>query len=156
MAQTPVLSRPRSPSRTRRLLLPLLILIVGGALTIWATSRATKQAGQVEQLVHRLCEAAARGESVAGRLATSDPVMIYQLDRSLTGLFAGYPELLGEIAVEVSPGDSARLGTGTESLVPAAATHTVLIRLGDQPRVGLRIMYVDERDIRLVGCFQPQ
>ena len=156
MAQTPQLSRPPAPSRTRRFILPLLILIVGGALTIWATSRATKQAGQVEQLVLELCESAARGEDVAGQLASSDPVIVDQLQRSLGGVFAGYPELLGDIDLEVAPGDSARLGMGTDSLAPAVATHTVVISLGDQPRLGLRIMYVADNDIRLVGCFQPQ
>lgn len=156
MAQAPQLSRPPARSRTRRLLLPLVIVIVGLLLTIWAAGRATKQAAEVEQFVDQLCQAAARGQDLTGRLAASDPIVVEQLERSLAGLFAGYPELLGEIDLEIAPGDSAQLGTGTESLAPAAATHTVTIRLAGRPRLGLRIMYVAENDIRLVGCFEPQ
>ncbi|UCD73852.1 MAG: hypothetical protein JSV91_08630 [Phycisphaerales bacterium] len=156
MAQIPELAPPPASSRTRRFLLPLVIIIVGAAFTIWSTQKATKQADRLEQIVLELCESAARGESVAGSLASSDPIMIEQLERSLAAAFGGHADRPGEIEVEVAPGDSARLGAGTESLAPAEATHTVVISLDDQPCLGLRIRYVDENDIRLVGCFQPQ
>ena len=77
-------------------------------------------------------------------------------DRSLAGLFGQHSELLDEITVEIAPGDTGPVGAGRQDLTHAAATHTAVIHLGDQPRLGLRLRYVADGDIRLMGCFEPE
>ena len=135
-------------NRTRRWLPAVLILIVGGALSLYYSHKANVDAEQVQRFVFRLCQSAAHGEDIARRLDSTSPVLADAVKIQLAGMCGGQPELLASISVEVRPGDVDRLGDG-------AATHNTIVHLGGRPRLGLRLQHADEEDIRIIGYWLP-
>lgn len=142
--------------RSRRIMLPVMVAVVGVAMVIWSNSRTTRQIEEVEQFVTALCRSVAEGQDIAGVAGSSSPIVVDQVRRSLDGMFGQHSELLADVSVEIAPGDTGPVGAGTQALPHEAATHTATIRLGDQPRLGLRLQYVDQSNIRILGCFEPQ
>lgn len=128
--------------------MPLVVLLVAGALALWSGQRATDRSEEVRVLVRGLCEDAAAGRDPSALLAKTDPALARLLAERLreaveTGADA--------IEIIVTAGDTPEAGT-----VPQEATHTAVIRVNGDDVLGLRVDHAGgSRDIAIIGLWTP-
>ena len=138
---------PRSVSWRRRLLLPLLILIVGGALAIWAARRESGRIEAIERLATDLCRSAAAGADVTPRLLTADPLLARQLAPVLERICEPLKDSSQSLEVLASSSDAPGFSDGS-------ATHHAIIRIAGADRLTLRFVFEDE-GVLIVGYALP-
>jgi hypothetical protein len=136
---------PRSVSWCRRLLLPLLILIVGGALAVWAARRESGRIEAIERLATELCQSAAA--DLTGRVPAADPLLAGQLAPILQRIcepLKGNPRSLEVIA---SSSDAPGFSEGS-------ATHHAIIRIAGADRLIFRLVFENDNPL-IVGYALP-
>ena len=137
-------------SKLRRWLWPAIVLLVAGAIAVWAMRREAARMAAVEQQVRDICIAIGEDRDVTGLLNRDNSAVEQQTLRELRGVIDSR-ETASVIRVRVTPGD-------TELAGPSAtpATHTAMIMIGDQEWLGLRIRCADAASpITILGCFDP-
>jgi hypothetical protein len=137
----------RSVSWRRRLLLPLLILIVGGALAIWAAQRESGRIEAIERLATDLCRSAAAGSDLTHRLLTADPLLDGQLAPTLERICEPLKNNPQSLEVIASSGDAPGFSDGS-------ATHHAIIRIAGAERLTLRLVFEDD-EVLIVGYALP-
>ncbi len=115
-------------SRARLFVMPVLVLLVAGGLTVMTQRRDTRRLAVLEQAVGAWCETAARGEDPQLPVA---PAMLTARVRDALGAAcraAGAPTAWS-ITVDRGPGPA-----------PAgSATHHAVVRAGGADRLGLQL-----------------
>ena len=101
----------------RVVLLPLIVLLAAGTLTLWTTHRAEQRARELEDVVRGWCVAAGRGEDLTDRLPAALGVMTAPLAAAFAAACADSP---GGWSVTVTVGDIPDGGDG-------GATHHALV-----------------------------
>ena len=112
----------------RVVLMPLIVLLAAGVLTLWTTHRAEQRVSELEDVVRAWCAAAGRGEDLADRLPTAHGVMTAPLAAAFAAACADSP---GGWSVTVTVGDVPDGGDGR-------ATHHALV--DGVGRLGLRLL----------------
>jgi hypothetical protein len=138
---------PQSISWRRRLLLPVLILIVGGALAVWAARRESGRLEEIQRQATELCQSAAAGSDLTPRLLTADPLLDGQLGPILQHIcepLKDHPQALEVIAFS---GDAPGFSDGS-------ATHHTIIRIAGSDRLTLRIVFEND-DLLIIGYALP-
>ncbi len=128
----------------RVVLMPLIVLLAAGVLTLWTTHRAEQRASELEDVVRGWCAAARRGDDLADRLPAAHGVMTAPLAAAFAAACADPP---GGWSVTVTVGDVPDGGDGR-------ATHHALVdgvgrlalRLRDRDGVVVIIGYRVEGD----------
>jgi len=136
---------PRSTG-SRRLVMPLVILIVGGSLAIWAAQRENQKLNDIRLFVTALCSDVARGDDVTARIQ-SGGYTVPGLEESLHLVCDGLAEYPGLLTVVVEGGDTSGLGN-------SLTTHHATIRVAEIDRLGLRLI-VQGDDIQIIGYWFP-
>lgn len=137
----------RSP--WRRLIFPVLILLI--AAVLWSTGQRsqTRDNEEVRRFVRELCMTVVSGRSIDTMLRDSTAQVREHLPGALDQILQ--PPLdaeLTELRVEVEPGDHPDYGNGT-------ATHTAMIVINDVPMLGLRIKTGEPaRPMRVLGYWK--
>ncbi len=133
----------------RRLVFPILILLVAAALWMFGRQDQHEDIEHVRRYVRELCMDVAAGRDIDVKLRDSDAHVRRTLPDVLENIIQ--PPLdqeLTELRVRVQPGDHRELGDGS-------ATHTAMIEINDVPMLGLRL-YAEEpaRRVRVLGYWQ--
>jgi hypothetical protein len=123
---------PRTSVR-RRLLMPMVILLVGGSLAVWASQQQSQRSRAIQQLIMGICETATRGGDVRMLLPTDSPVLDGPLAAALTDVCGGAD--IASIDVTVRTGDM----DGSHG-----ATHLAVISVLDVPRLAVRLRDDDD------------
>ncbi len=128
----------------RRLVMPLLIVVVALTLVTWNSRREDQTTDEVRQFVVSLCDDLASGRDPMPRLRGTNPLVAEPLVRRLRAITAtSSPDT---VTVTVSTGDVEVAPSGPP------ATHTAVVRAGDQDAIGLRLVHHDPgTDIVVVG-----
>lgn len=135
------------PSLWRVIGVPLVILLVAGALWVWESGRRAARIEQVRLFVEALVDEAAAGRDLAAALASSDPLLRRHLIEALDEATAGGRTL----RVSVSEGEAPQAGHP-----PEPATHTAMIEAVGRPVLGLRLLHEgDSRPITVIGLWRP-
>jgi hypothetical protein len=123
-------------SLRRRLFMPALILIVGGALAVWGSQRQTQRQTEIRQMVLALCETARAKGDVRALVPTADPSLDVMLNAALVEVCAA--DELEAIDVSVRSGD-----------LPGqkGATHVATISVLGVDRLALRMSDHDQRPV---------
>ena len=137
-----------SSSRARRIVMPLMILLVGGAIAVWVAQQERGEAGDVKRYVREICLAASRGEDVSSRLVVENRALRRPLARMIVTAcapLADDPEALDvDVATEVAGGiDRHR------------PIHSAQIEVNGHHVLTLLVVVVDDRII-VTGYEQPQ
>ncbi len=135
------------PSNSRRILLPIMILIMGGAVAIWASRQETQKLDEIRELVTDLCQDSARGLDLTSRLPTADGLINRGLNSALEAVCRGLDQDAQLLEVIVASGDGPDFSDG-------AATHHALVSIGGVDRLGLRIACAEDR-ILIIGYWRP-
>jgi len=138
---------PRSVSWRRRLLLPVLILIVGGTLTLWAAQRENRRIEAIERLATELCQSAAAGADVPHRLPTADPLLARRLAPVLKRICEPLKDNPQSLEVIASSSDAPGFSDGS-------ATHHAIIRIAGADRLTLRLIFEND-NLLIVGYALP-
>jgi len=138
---------PRSVSWRRRLLLPVLILIVGGALALWAAQRENRRIEAIERLATDLCQSAAAGSDLMHRLLTADPLLDGQLAPILQRICEPLKDNPQSLEVIALSGDAPSFSDGS-------ATHHAIIRIAGADRLTLRLIFENDNPL-IVGYALP-
>jgi hypothetical protein len=137
-------------AKLRRWLWPAIVLLVAGAIGVWAMRREAARMAAIEQQVRDICIAIGEDRDVTGLLNRDNSAVEEQVLRELQGVIDSR-ETATVIHVRVTPGDTDLAGP---SAMPA--THTAMIMIGDQEWLGLRIRCADATSaITILGCFDP-
>jgi hypothetical protein len=137
----------RSVTWRRRLLLPLLILIVGGALAIWAAQREAERLKTIRLLTAELCRSAAAGEDLTGRIPAFDPLLSGALIPVLRSVCEPLRDDPRSLQVIASSGDAPGFSDGL-------ASHYAIIRIDGSDRLTLRFVF-DGNAPLIVGYALP-
>ena len=131
----------------RRLIMPAIILLVGGGVAIWASQRERDRMGRMERHVEEFCAMAAAGEGLVDRLNTADGLLNGPISEALREACAGAAGQTGAISVTVAPGDGPEVRDGR-------ATHAAVIRVDGVERLGLWLT-VENDEILITGFWLP-
>jgi hypothetical protein len=129
--------RPRHRIFARRWVTPMIILIIGGGLTYWASRAELARSEDIRHMVEDLCLTASRGEDLTHRLPTSNGAInrpLNDLLRACTEPLAGQ---LDRLQVVVTPGPEPGLG---EKQTQFNAT----IRIDGHDRLTLQVTREDD------------
>jgi hypothetical protein len=135
--------------RPRRLVTPLVVLLVAVGVGWWATSERARKIDEVRRHIVQLVDAAARGRDAGAVPGLDGPIgaeVVSRLRSALPGAAGG-----GDPAyeVQVRPGPPRDLGAAAES-----ATHHAVIHARGVPRLGLTVRH-DGRRITIIGWWDP-
>src|SRR4029434_3674525 len=111
-----------SSSRRRRLMFPLVILLIAGGIAGWNSYRETRRMEQIRQAIDILCDDVAQGVDVSARLDLMTPAPNPRLVEVFKSA-CGSPDLASTIEVKVTPGDLPDAGH-----FAGAATHIATLR----------------------------
>ena len=125
----------------------MLILIVGGALAIWAARRESGRIEAIERLATDLCQSAAAGADLIGRVPAADPLLARQLAPVLKRICEPLKDNPQSLEVIASTGDAPSFSDGT-------ATHHAIIRIAGADRLTLRLVVKDDNFL-IVGYALP-
>src|SRR5262245_11703970 len=125
-------------ARRRRLLFPLIILLIAGGIAAWNSYRETRRMEQIRQAILGLCEDVAQGRDVSAQLDMLSPAPNPRLVEEFKSA-CGSPDLASSVDVKVTPGDLPDAGHFS-----GAATHVATLRSGDMDMLFLRIKYDDK------------
>jgi hypothetical protein len=131
-------------ARRQRFITPIVILLLGGGLAIWASQRETERHRATQQMIMGVCETAMRGGDVSALLATENDLINETLGDAIAQVCAGAEA--GTVAVSVRPGD----GPGH-----SGATHVAMISVVGVDRLGLRLAEGDGRSV-IIGFWWPE
>jgi hypothetical protein len=136
-------------SPRRRWLMPVVVLVVGGAIAIWASQRDSMRTREVEREIVGLVRDVCDGKDAAAALHVPDPTVQAQV-------IAAIKKLCNEgdasvIAVDAAPGDVEAAGS-----FQGSATHVATIKMLDGRALGLRVQYGrDHKSLVILGYFVP-
>jgi hypothetical protein len=127
--------------------MPLIILLVGGAIAWWASQRDTAEVAAVRQYVQEICLAAGSGEDVTSRLVVEHG----SLRRPLARLI--------RIACAPIEGDANRLDVdvtteATGAIDQRLPPHTARVRVKGELVLTLHLVIVNE-NVSITGYDQP-
>lgn len=139
-------------SSRRRWLMPVVILVVGGAIAWWASARETRRMHAVESCVKAICDSLAKGRDLVGEINPDNPaaesVVIDALRRAIGG--RDDAEL---VQVRVVSGDTFGERAGSAANL---ATHTAVLHMDDVDLLALRVRCDDPSDpVRVIGYVVP-
>ena len=139
-----------SQPANRRWLIPLIVLLVGGAIALWASSRETRRIQDIDQMITGLCHDIAAGSDVSARVDQATGAPNARLEAQLRQACSA-PDALHSLDVHVTPGDYAQTGS-----FQGTATHTAIIRVAGIEVLGLRIRHNGfGKPIEILGYFKP-
>ena len=138
---------PRSVSWRRRLLLPALILIVGAVLAVWAAQRENRRIEAIERLATDLCQSAAAGADLIGRVPAADPLLARQIAPVLKRICEPLKDNPQSLEVIALLGDAPGISDGS-------ATHHAIIRIAGADRLTLRLIFENDNPL-IVGYALP-
>ena len=126
--------------------MPAVILVVAGAFAWWGSQREVARISAIDQAVTMVLQG---GSPAAAGIGMMPP----NLDTVLEQLRSELEQTRAQPSVAIRPGDEAGYGNGD-------ATHTAIIEADGVPRLGLRVVYDDERAgtpfaIRIIGYWVP-
>jgi len=133
-----------------------VILLAGGVIAVWSSQQQKQQVTEIKATVRGLCEAVARGKDITEPLRAQGLLIASDINGALHSIFAQSPDMLDLIVIEVQPGDAGHPLAGRGEV-----THTAMILVGDQPRLGLAIRHSNEAGgipgagVRIVGYWWP-
>lgn len=131
--------------------MPLVILLIGGAIAVWSAARERYRSEVIRQQVAQLCQAAAEDEKLADRINPTSPAAARQIEQELKRVCTDL-QAVSLLEIEVIPGDDESAGRSQ-----GLATHRAVLRMGDVPLLGLRVQYRSENDpIIIVGSWRPR
>lgn len=130
--------------------MPIVVLLVGGAIAFWGMTRETARMRSVEAQVQSIVRFVGEGRDLSGTLDPANPaaerLLIEQLKKAI-----GSPQTADIIRVRVTPGDTDRAGQAVRG-----GTHTAMLMIGDQEILGLRIHCDDpNKPITVLGYWTP-
>jgi hypothetical protein len=139
------------PSR-RRWLMPVAILLVGGAIAWWASAREKQRMHAVESRVRAICDSLAKGRDLVGEINADNPaaegVVIDALRRALGG--RDDAEL---VQIRVVSGDTFSERAGSAANL---ATHTAVLHMDGIELLALRARCDDPNDpVKIIGYVVP-
>lgn len=139
-------------SSRRRWLMPVVILLVGGAIAWWASARETQRMHAVESRVKAICDSLAKGRELVGEVNPDNPaaesVVIDALRRAIGG--RDDAEL---VQIRVVSGDTFSERAGSAANL---ATHTAVLHMGDVNLLALRVRCDDPNDpVLVIGYVVP-
>lgn len=140
--------------------MPVVILVVGGAIASWASRRESQRMQSVETQVQAICRRIGDGRDVTGLLNKGNPtveaITLKRLQRDINS-----PEAGDGVVVRVTPGEyDSGGGQGGGQRGPTSimtpATHTAMLILGDVERLALRVHCDDpDQPIIVLGFIEP-
>jgi len=141
--------RGQTPSVFRRLIMPLLIVVVAGGILIWGRQSEESNLRDVQEAVHDLCHElyhSPPGGSLP-ELARQMSVRRSVADRIHTAFGDADWD---EVRIDVRNGDtSPPFGDGH-------ATHHAILYVAGQQRIGLRLVYRSDVDhVDVLGYWLP-
>jgi hypothetical protein len=135
------------PSRRRMLIMPLVILMAGGAIAYWTSvtrERSRRQVvDQVTQLVQDVCAGGDVTLPLDPAAAPVEPQILEELRKTCS---AG-----NALNIQASTGDAQHIGRTS-----GAATHLALVRSGEQVVLVLRVRVDADGRLTLLGYITPQ
>jgi hypothetical protein len=130
--------------------MPIIVLVVGGTIALWASRRETLRMNSVHSQVQAICRRVGDGADVAGLLNKANPTVEAVTLARLRDVIDS-PEAADAVAIRVTPGDLPGAGT---NMMPA--THTAMLVIGDVERLALRVHCDDpDKPITVVGFVEP-
>src|SRR5262249_40586946 len=105
-----------TPSRRRRLVMPLLIAMAAVVVMYWSSKRDARFAAQIQRHIETLCDDASFGRPIADRLNNPNSLVAAQTEVAIKEAWT--PASTTREVVVVA-GDIAHVGDGT-------ATHTAM------------------------------
>lgn len=131
--------------------MPLMILIAAIGLWYWTSIQNQRQTEVIRQRVLEICNAAAAGADLTGRLNPTDPFAEQQTIQAIRRVCDG-PASHSKLEVAVRPGDVQGMGQAAPNV-----THTAMLRKDGVDQLGLRLQFVpDTSEVRIVGYWLPQ
>ena len=130
--------------------MPVVVLVVGGAIALWAMKRETARMRSVEAQVQTIVRYVGEGRDLGSTLDPGNPaaerLTIEQLKKAIDS-----PRTADIMRVRVTPGDTDRAGQAVRG-----GTHTAMLMIGDQEVLGLRIHCDDpNKPISVLGYWTP-
>lgn len=136
-----------TPSRRRRILMPLLILLAALVVMYWGSQRSGRMIGEIQRYVQQLADDAAAGRIILDRLNNPNALVAGQTAAAMKEAWA--PAMIVSREVVVTAGDNPQFGDGT-------ATHNVMLRVNGRDVLGLRIHHNEEgKPIEILGYWRP-
>lgn len=130
--------------------MPLVILLIAGALAVWATTREATRSDQAQRFVTQLCRDIAADRDATGRTNLSDAFAERRIVEAIKAVCPS-PDSMSSLDVTIRPGDVSEDGTFLRK-----ATHTAILARDGVELLGLRILHEgDENDILILGYWTP-
>ncbi len=131
--------------------MPLIVLTVAAGIALWSSKREARQTEEVRTHVVALCRDLAEGRDPSVHLVGTDPLLAKQLVERLRAIEQAAARDGRSVDVFASAGDAGATGT-----LPAAATHTAVIRDGSRDALVLRLVHAGgEGGIVIIGVWIP-
>jgi len=128
--------------RSRRVILPAIVLIVGLSIALWAARGERERRDALQATFTVVCEDAAAGREVASRLTTAPPLRARDVARRVQSACGDVSP--GDLAVEIFGSDEPAPGDRHEGRAHDDATHVVVIHARGEPRLTLRVRVGDD------------
>lgn len=140
---TTQLERDHSARRWRRLLLPVITLLVGGSLILWQSYAAPRRLADVHALITTVLAEAHPPRPSMAAIGTTEPVISDMVRQRLAELVAASQAAGIEPAFSLSAGDVPDAGD--------VATHHAVFVAPDNSRLILRILHTGSGPPTIIG-----
>ncbi|MCI0362544.1 MAG: hypothetical protein L0Y44_05610 [Phycisphaerales bacterium] len=138
----------RSARRRRIILMPLVVLMVGGAIALWSSARETKRNREIEQTISAVVRGVCTGADPASIVKTPDSFTQTAVTAAIRRLCETHDA--STLLVDAKSGDVQAAGS-----LEGSATHVVTVTTGSAS-LGLRIQHTgDPNAILILGYFVP-
>ena len=132
--------------------MPVVILLVGGAIAWWASARETQRMRSVEGQAQSICRDFARNQDLTGRLNAANPAIEQRVLEEMRRVLGGRDDA-DLVQVKVVSGDARADWTGSRS---TPATHTAILHMDDVELLALRIHCdAPDKPIIVLGYVTP-
>lgn len=135
--------------RRRRWLMPLVTVLVAGAIAAWSWQRQSRRAQTIQEALATLINDVCAGQDASIAMHASDPMVRSSIAGGIRALCT--EDRAWALAIEVVPGDVEEAGSRRGD-----ATHVATITGAAGRTLGLRIQDRGDQRFLIVGSFVPQ